>query len=185
MTLRFDITSSCMCSIYIIKNSVNNKVYIGQTWKSILRRFQVHKQNSTYNHCIKLRRAMKKYGFDKFSIELLTFCHTQEIANYWETYFIHKYNSIKNGYNILEFANNRKGIKHSKKTKNKMSRDRKGEKNYNSVLEKWQVDQIREDYKLYQNPRTGSKYGAMTFLSKKYNVVVSSIFDIINRNHWK
>lgn len=185
MKTLYDVTSSCICSIYIIKNSINNKVYIGQTWKSIKRRFQVHKQNSTYGHCIKLRRAMKKYGQDKFNIELLTFCHTQKIADYWETYFIHKYNSIKNGYNILEFANNRKGVKHSLKTKNKMSKSRKGEGNSNSILDKWQVLQIRKDYFLYKNPKTGSKYGCITFLSKKYGVAITTIFDIVKGNHWK
>jgi group I intron endonuclease len=181
----YDIASSCMCSIYVIKNSVNNKVYVGQTWRSIERRFQVHLQNSTANHCLKLRRAIQKYGIDAFGIELLTFCHTQEMANYWEIYFIRKFNSVKNGYNVLEYAFNRKGTKHSAKTKKKMSENNKGHGNGNSILEQWQVDQIKEEYQNYSNPNTGSKYGVITFLSKKYNVSISTIFEIVKGFSWK
>lgn len=181
----YDIASACLCSIYVIRNSVNNKVYVGQTWRSMKRRFQVHLQSSTYSHCIKLRRAIKKYGLDKFSIELLTFCHSQEIADYWETYFIHKYSSIQNGYNVLEFAKNRKGTKHSLKTKKKMSKDRKGPGNANSVLDLWQVKQIRIEYEEYKNPKTGSKYGAITALSKKYNVGISTVFEIVKGQAWQ
>lgn len=181
----YDISSSCMCSIYIIKNSINNKVYVGQTWRSIKRRFQIHLQSSTYSHCIKFRRAVKKYGVDKFSIELLTFCHSQKMADYYETFFIRKFNSIKNGYNILEFSKSRKGIKHSLKTKKNMSISRTGINNSNSILKLWQVKQIRLEYKDYKNPKTGSKYGVITALSKKYNTSVSNIFDIVKDRKWK
>lgn len=180
----YDIPSACVCSIYVIKNSLNHKVYVGQTWRTIERRFQTHLQNSTANHCIKLRRAIEKYGKKNFCIELLTFCHTQEMADYWETFFIHKFNSIKSGYNILEFANNRKGTKHSLKTKKKMSRARKGANNANSVLEAWQVSQIRNEYNTYKNPRTGSKYGAITAISKRYDVGISTIFEIVKGQAW-
>jgi hypothetical protein len=120
----------------------------------------------------------------KFHIELLTFCHSQEIADYWEIFFIRKFDSVKNGYNILEFANNRKGTKHSIKTKRKMSVARKGENNANSILETWQVDQIRNEYENYSNPKTGSKYGAITFLSKRYRVGISTIFEIVKGQAW-
>ena len=181
----YDIPSACMCSIYVIKNSANNKVYVGQTWRSMERRFQVHLQNSTANHCIKLRRATKKYGADKFSIELLTFCHSQEMANYWETYFIHKFDSIKHGYNVLESGFSRKGIKHTPQTKKKMSIVHSGAGNGNSVLKSWQVSQIREEYDNFKNPNTGSKYGAISFLAKKNGVAITTIFDIVKGNHWK
>jgi predicted GIY-YIG superfamily endonuclease len=35
-----------ICSIYKITNSVNKKIYIGQTWKSIENRFAQHKNPS-------------------------------------------------------------------------------------------------------------------------------------------
>jgi hypothetical protein len=41
-----------------------------------------------------------KYGSENFITELLTFCGTQESADYWEEHFIRKHSSIKLGYNI-------------------------------------------------------------------------------------
>jgi group I intron endonuclease len=180
----YDISSASMCSIYVIKNSVNDKIYVGQTWRSIERRFQVHVQNSTANHCVKLRRAIKKYGVENFRIELLTFCHTQEMANYWETYFIHKFKAIKYGYNVLESGFSRKGIKHTPQTKRKMSISNSGGSNGNSSLELWQVSLIRDEYKNFKNPKTGSKYGIITFLAKKYNVGITTIFEIVKGLAW-
>lgn len=101
--------------IYIIKNTINAKVYVGQTWKSLQERFQHHKQNTS--HVSKLKRAMNKYGAINFHIELLTITHTQEIANYYENYFINKFDSIHNGYNIREGG--ARG-KHSESSKNKL-----------------------------------------------------------------
>ena len=47
--------------IYIIKNNVNSKVYIGQTKKSIEERWKEHIYSSTYRNQI-LYMAMRKYG---------------------------------------------------------------------------------------------------------------------------
>src|ERR1700722_4300487 len=148
----FDTSNFCMCSIYVIRNTKNNKVYVGQTWKPMMRRFQIHIQSSTFNHCIKLRRAIQKYGKENFSIKLLIFCHTEEMANHWEAYFIHKFDSVKSGYNTLEVGFSRKGTKHTQQTKRKMSLKQKGAKNGNSVLELWQVKLIRNEYDEFKNP---------------------------------
>lgn len=181
----YDIANAHMCSIYVIKNSVNNKVYVGQTWRSIERRFQVHIQNSTANHCVKLRRAILKYGVDKFVIELLTFCHSQKMADYLETLFIRKFDSIKNGYNILEFAFSRKGTKRSLKNKQRFAEEFSGAGNPNSILTLSQVSNIRKEFLEYHHPKTGSKYGAISFLAKKYGVGISTVFEIVKEQAWK
>lgn len=108
------------CSIYIIRNSINDKVYIGQTWNPIQRRLSEHirHRNDKKRRSFKLSNAMNKYGVEKFSITLLTIVHTQKVADYWENYFIKKYNSISMGYNIKNGGSNGK---HSEKTKQKMS----------------------------------------------------------------
>ena len=90
-----------LCSIYKITNQINGKVYIGQTWVGIKKRFRVHKQPS-YRGCLKLHSAFEKHGRDNFTIELITLTGTQETADHLEKYFISKYDSISNGYNIRE-----------------------------------------------------------------------------------
>ena len=58
--------------IYKISNSVNNKVYIGQTIRPIEERFARH-INDAMNGVLDTHfaRAIRLYGPDKFSIELI------------------------------------------------------------------------------------------------------------------
>lgn len=110
------------CSIYKITNTINNKIYIGQTWKVIQDRFVAHKDANSKN-CLNLHNAFNKHGRENFQIELIIFCHTQEIADYWEMYFIQQYDSVNKGYNIR--LGGSRG-KHSEETKRKISASSKG-----------------------------------------------------------
>jgi len=63
--------------IYIIKNDINDKVYIGKTLlPSIEERFQEHIRESNRQHRQHrpLYNAMHKYGVEHFYIELLERC---------------------------------------------------------------------------------------------------------------
>ena len=85
--------------IYIIKNDINDKVYIGQT-------VDVHQRWAQYQSLVKktpdkqvISRAMKRYGIEHFSIEIIE----SQVENYdeREKYWIEYYNSIvPNGYNV-------------------------------------------------------------------------------------
>lgn len=101
--------------IYVLRNKFNSKVYIGQTWRSLKLRWR---NSNGYKDCPKIYNAIIEIGKDNFYYEVLTICTTQEIADYWENYFICKFDSIKNGYNT------RQGGSHGKQndeTKNKIS----------------------------------------------------------------
>lgn len=121
--------------VYKITNTVNNKIYVGQTTDSLNTRFNRHKGyqlNMDYNS--KLHRAMKKYGTDKFSIHLIEECKNQEELTKREYYWINKLNTINEGYNI-----NNSGLKcggdtltnhpNKKEICKKISESKKGEKN--------------------------------------------------------
>ena len=84
--------------IYIIKNYINEKVYIGQTKGSIEQRFLSHIKNSKYfdNH---LYLAMRKYGTDNFFIEPIEEVADEKLDEQ-EIYWIKYYNSYNNGYNM-------------------------------------------------------------------------------------
>lgn len=89
--------------IYIIKNSVNSKVYIGQA-KNAAERWLSHIYNANYEYKHNkstqvIHKAMMKYGIEKFHYEILEY----QIENYdeREVYWINFYNSIvPNGYNV-------------------------------------------------------------------------------------
>ena len=86
--------------IYIIRNTVNNKVYIGQTKVSIETRWKEHLRHAQYGEQV-INRAMKKYGVDKFYIETLEICDVN-IIDEREMYYIDLYDSTNKskGYNV-------------------------------------------------------------------------------------
>lgn len=85
--------------IYKITNKVNNKVYIGQTKTSIAKRWNAHK--TRYNNNIRsgIYGAMHKYGIENFKIEKIIECPIEDLDK-MEKYYIKKYNSYYNGYNL-------------------------------------------------------------------------------------
>lgn len=87
--------------IYLISNDVNNKVYVGQTTQTLKKRFNGHccysKSDKSQNMYIK--RAIHKYGRDKFHISLLEECLLEQL-NERERYWIDFYDSYNNGYNL-------------------------------------------------------------------------------------
>lgn len=87
--------------IYIIRNTVNEKVYIGQTHVSIKLRFQNHLSAARRGLDYVIGKAIRKYGEDKFYVELLEECTTEEL-NDREKYWIAFFNSTNNkfGYNM-------------------------------------------------------------------------------------
>ena len=86
--------------IYKIENQINHKVYIGQTIKSLNKRFSQHKNNYTkpYFSQIHLYRAFKKYGIENFSFEKIERVNDEDLDER-EKYWIAYYNSYENGYN--------------------------------------------------------------------------------------
>ena len=94
--------------IYKVTNKQNNKVYIGQTVKSLNQRRSEHKHRFLYeNSHNKFYNALKKYGWKNFSWEILEESNnwTYETLDEKEKYYIKLYDSINNGYNILEGGN--------------------------------------------------------------------------------
>ena len=89
------------CGIYIIKNKLNNKAYIGQAVR-INDRFYDHKHGYGIDHHSAIDLAIQKYGENNFIFEILKECSKDEL-NYWEAYYADLYNSYApNGYNIAK-----------------------------------------------------------------------------------
>ena len=86
--------------IYKITNTINNRVYIGQTVKSLQKRFTQHKNNSSkeYFSQIVLYKAFNKYGIENFVFEGIEEV-PNELLDEREKYWIEYYNSYLEGYN--------------------------------------------------------------------------------------
>lgn len=89
--------------IYIIKNKINDKVYVGQALDTA-ERFKCHCKPSSAKDGSLIDLAINKYGKDNFWYEILE--GQVEDYNEREQYWIKYYNCITpNGYNILEGGN--------------------------------------------------------------------------------
>ncbi len=107
--------------IYKIVNSVNGKIYVGQT-RNPLRRCWGHLNSKS--HCLILRNALNKYGKDSFDFQIIEQCENQIEANRREVCWIKRLKSrVPNGYNIMEGGKN---SLHSSETKRKLSLLTKG-----------------------------------------------------------
>lgn len=86
--------------IYIIRNTVNNKVYIGQTRTGVNQRWAEHLRHARYGDQV-INRAMRKYGIDKFYIETLEICEISMLDER-EMYYIDLFDSTdkSKGYNV-------------------------------------------------------------------------------------
>lgn len=84
--------------IYKIVNSINDKVYIGQTRKTLEQRFLTHLNEAKCGTDRPLYRAIRKYGADKFSIHLVEECDV-EMLNQREIYWIEEFHGYSEGYN--------------------------------------------------------------------------------------
>lgn len=84
--------------IYKITNTINGKVYIGKTERSIEQRWQEHLKfaSTELNEQRPLYNAIRKYGVNNFIIEVVE--ETKDV-NEREQYWINYYNSYKEGYN--------------------------------------------------------------------------------------
>ena len=100
--------------IYKFTNKITNKDYIGQSQQSdtLIKkcaleysRIKEHIWSITNSNGI-LYRAIRKYGLENFSIEILKWCDNS-LCDYWEIWYISKYDTLApNGYNLSEGGRN-------------------------------------------------------------------------------
>lgn len=110
--------------IYLVKNLINGKIYVG-----------FHSTNKDFSKDyylgsgVLLKKAIKKYGRNNFIKGILEY-----VENYnWpgrETYWINKMKSHVNygGYNLTYGGEGVLGFKHSNETKEKLKKSHKGKK---------------------------------------------------------
>ena len=134
-----------MANIYKVYKytSPSGKIYIGQTSQTIKGR--AGKKGQKYCDSPLFYNAIQKYGYDNFTVEVLKDNLTLQESNYWEKYYIEKFNSnnTQYGYNLTsggdakynisditkeKMRQSHLGLKHTQITKEKISKIHKNKK---------------------------------------------------------
>ncbi len=105
--------------IYLITNKINGKRYVGQTRNpDPMERFKQHAWECKRSHRMPLHYAMKKYGSESFSVELLEKVVEPEDLDERESHYIQSLDTlVPNGYNLVYRDNKGALIRHPKVTR--------------------------------------------------------------------
>ena len=86
--------------IYLVTNTINNKVYVGKTRFDVVFRWKGHRVDAKRRVGFALHAAMRKYGEQNFQVSILATCPASKL-NTMEKIWIFLLNSIApNGYNL-------------------------------------------------------------------------------------
>ena len=140
----------------------NGKRYIGMTKLDVEKRWG---RGGGYVNCPLFHRAIEKYGWDNIEHTILCWCSSKENAAFLERYFIEKYDTHnpEHGYNLTDggegvvgctwdeerkkrrskritgAGNPMYGRNHTKESREKMSRNRKGKENVSPELREFRT----------------------------------------------
>lgn len=107
MKIQCNIKDLLKTGVYIIRNQINNKIYIGSSIVSFLKRLQHHNAmlNNKKHKNNYLQNSYNKYGEENFIFEILEICEKDDCLNK-EQYWIDYYKSYNKtiGYNINPLA---------------------------------------------------------------------------------
>ena len=143
----------------------NGKIYIGQTCQSIKRR--AGGNGIGYIETPLFYKAIQKYGYDNFTVEIIADCLTLQEANWLEIYLIAYYHSYerKHGYNlslggggILGYSSPEKSAKISKAKKgHKVSEETREKLSIASKWKKRKVEDIEKTAKWHRGKKRSEK----------------------------
>lgn len=168
--------------VYITINHINNKKYIGQK--------KYDKEGKWKNYLgsgIALNRAIKKYGSENFSKEIIEYCSSKEELDKREIYWIEFYDAVKSKhfYNIASGGDGGNTIagytedqlKDYKQWKSKLHKETalKGE---NAPCSKLSEKEVLEIIDRLKNNDFNSD------IAKDYNVAIGTIDDIRKHKTW-
>lgn len=133
--------------IYKITNLINGKIYIGQTVRELEERIGEHKRkrNSLVG------KAIKKYGEENFSIEVVDKgCSLEELNNKEIKWIQHYGCVVPFGYNQCYGGNNTMGYNHKDESRKKMSISKQGmyDKEKNHFYGKTHTEETRAKMRL-------------------------------------
>lgn len=182
-----------MGEIYMIKNKLNNQMYIGQTKYTASYRYKKHIAVAlNTNRNLRLYNSMRKYGIENFELLVLEENVAEEDLDRLETYYIEKYDTLNNGYNNTKGGVGIRGYHHSPETRKKMSIGI-----HNSM---WKINtpertakiiatqkgkKLTEEHKQHIRESIGNRYGEHnSFYGKKHSKIAKDKISEANTRYY-
>ncbi len=137
--LKFADSLENQSGVYLITNTLNNKVYVGISTDLKFRlKTHIHKLCKNKHHNYHLQNSFNTYGIDNFTIQIIEFTENNDkILLQRESYYqaLYKATSDDFGYNITK-TNIDGSIRHSEESKRKISLAHKGRPKTEETREK-------------------------------------------------
>lgn len=102
--------------VYLVTNKINGKQYIGKSVASLNQRKSNHYSSAKGGSETNFHRALRKYDEESFEWKALTECKSKNELNEKEMFYIEKYNTYKQGYNMTNGGDG--GLTYNKNTDN-------------------------------------------------------------------
>lgn len=196
-----------VCGIYMIKNTINNKVYIGQSIH-VYDRLSEHKTklNGKYHSNSHLQHSFNKYGKDSFEFKLLKACKEKYLDRFEKLFIrIGDLTNPKKGYNKesggnfnkhlsietrTKISEGNKGLKRSEETRKRISESKKGhevsEETRNKISQKRIKSEIAKgkNNPMYGISLDGEKNGmyGKTHTSKSREKISKNLSKSVNKS---
>ncbi len=108
--------------VYLARNRSNGKAYVGVTIGALSRRWANHLRAALGGSHLSFHRAIKKYGADAFSVQVIEECSDVERLKLAEKHWIRELRTFDGeGYNLTRGGDGTWGLQHSSETRLKMS----------------------------------------------------------------
>ncbi len=118
--------------VYLVKNKMNGKGYVGQTRRALNERWAEHVHNALQmKKEMPIYAAIRKHGADNFEVTVLQECMSDVELNAAEMEWIAKLGTFSNGYNATRGGFGISGYRHTEDAKRRMGLNRSGKKNHN------------------------------------------------------
>lgn len=173
-------TIECFGIVYKSTNNINNKSYIGQTvCKFGVRKLQHINDSKAGRDNTYFHNAIRKYGSDNFEWEILGYCYSKKELDSREKWFIKKYKTFQNGYNLTaggggmvnyliteehrrNLSKSHEGYKHTNEQRQKISKALKNRPCSEKTRKKLSVSKLGNKNPMYgkfgiENPAYGRK----------------------------
>lgn len=141
--------------IYIATNKINGKRYVGKTDTTLDKRWYKHNKDVEYGSQRHFHRAIRKYGKENFTFELLEDC-SSELNNEREVFWIAE---LKPEYNMTKggdggWIHNQAGNRWKVKDPSRMGKHKNQWKNDDGTRRKAQSNRMKQFNPSFFHPRT-------------------------------